>query len=108
MGNRTRDTWPDETRDELLARIRREHGDDVARLVAADLDADHQPRRQVKRVVGNKPVARPLRPSQPAGGRRSRVHGDQATTLEAHRRADADPAPIVVRRGSGRRRRMAD
>lgn len=54
-GKGTEKTWPTETADELVARIRREYGDAVADLVLADLAATHERRKKVPERVGNKP-----------------------------------------------------
>lgn len=54
----TAQMWPEETADELIARIRREHGDAIADIVLADLAVAHARKKPVPTRVGAKPVKR--------------------------------------------------
>ena len=70
----TEQTWPTETPEELIERVRREHGDSIADIVAADIaSTDNRRRRPPKKVIGSRPKPAPAWTQYPGFSGRSRT-----------------------------------
>lgn len=107
----TEDCWPDETPEQVIARIRAEHGDAVADVVAKALVTETKRKKQVPQVVGKRPVRRMalgqgLVPKQGVawdeGGAPFSKPGERLP------RSGAGPVVRVVPRAHARRRGLND
>lgn len=111
---RTEQHWPDETREELLARIEREHGPEVAAVVARDLDAEHPYKQPVPRKVGKKDKPypgigqRPARMSREEVRERIKAADERRRARNAGRRGFQPERPAFVGRAEAEEDRMSE
>lgn len=115
MGKGTRDTWPDETPDDVIDRVRREHGDRAAEVVAKTIAGPVPkggPKPEKKTRVGRRPIVPPSPASWGIKARgltpREAKERDWQRAQDGHRTlppSGAGAIPTVTPRTHAQRRR---